>query len=423
MNTVPSNTNRPHRRRLRAVAVGAVVVASIVGAAVRAQDMPDPSVIHGRALPVGELAVGTVTIRVVKEAIGNDLPGQTVRLSVGGATRTATTDETGRVEFAGLAPGSQVRAEATVGGEALTSDDFVVPTTGGIRVLLVAGIAEAAKRRSAAEAAALAAPPVKGVVVLGEDTRLLGEFQSDVLRMFYTLDIVNSAKTRVDIGGPLIFDLPGNAAGATLLEGAPKSATINGTRVVVQGPFNPGTTRVPIGFEAQHSGATLTMTQQFPIAVQQWMVGVERVGSLALSSPQFQRTQDQATDDGTVFAVGTGQPIAAGGSLTLELTNLPAQSRTAAYVALGLALAVILLGTWLAVSVDNSKPAQLAALGKRREALLAKLADLERARRSTNLSDERYLARRERLVRDLEQVYGEIEALEEPVGGGEGVAA
>ena len=92
-------------------------------------------------------------------------------------------------------------------------------------------------------------------------------------------------------------------------------------------------------------------------------------------------------------------------------------------LALGLALGIALFGAWLAISVDNSKPAQRAALDRRREALLAKLADLERVRRTTNLSDERYLFRRERLVRDLEQVYGEIEALDEPVGGGEGVAA
>lgn len=405
------------------LAVFAVAVMLAGGGVSHAQDMPDPSMIHGKALPAGELAVGTVTVRVVKEAIGNDIPGQTVRLSVSGSTRTATTDQAGRAEFTGLPAGAGVRAEATVGGETLTSDDFVVPTAGGLRVILIAGIKEAAERRQAQEAEALAAPAVKGVVVLGGDTRLLGEFQSDVLRMFYTLDLVNSAKTRVDIGEPLIIDLPENAAGATLLEGAPKSATINGRRITVEGPFNPGTTRIPIGFEAQHSGHELTMTQRFPVPMQQWMVGVERVGTLALSSPQFKRTQDQATDDGTVFAVGAGDPLPAGSPMTLQLTNVPAHSSTAAYVALSLALGIALFGAWLAISVDNSKPAQRAALERRREALLAKLAELERVRRTTNLSDERYLSRRERLVRDLEQVYGEIEALDEPAGGGEGVAA
>src|SRR5688572_33269287 len=84
----------------------------------QAQDMPDPSLIHGRALPAPELADGTVTVRVVREAIGNDAPGQQVRVTVGGTTRTATTDEQGRAEFTRL-PSGDARAEATVDGEML----------------------------------------------------------------------------------------------------------------------------------------------------------------------------------------------------------------------------------------------------------------------------------------------------------------
>ena len=44
-----------------------------------AQDMPDPSLIHGRAIPAQELPDGTVTVRVVREAIGNNVPGQQVQ--------------------------------------------------------------------------------------------------------------------------------------------------------------------------------------------------------------------------------------------------------------------------------------------------------------------------------------------------------
>jgi hypothetical protein len=395
----------------------------LVGTLAIAQDMPDPSLMHGKPLPAGDLPSGTVTVRVMREAIGNNVAGQAVRLAVDGAVRTATTDTEGRAQFDGLSVGAQVRAEAVVDGEMLTSDTFAVPATGGLRVALVAGIARAAERRAQQSAAALAEPPVRGVIVLGGETRVLGEFQSDVLRMFYTLDIVNSARTRVDIGGPFIFDLPESAVGATLLEGAPKAATINGRRLTVQGPFNPGTTRVQIGFEVQYSGSEHTLNQVFPIAVQQWIVGVERVGTLALSSPQFQRTQDQATDDGTVFAVGSGQPLTAGSVLTLQLRNLPAQGRVAGYVALTIALGVVLLGAWLSISADSTTPGIRAGLLKRREALLAKLADVERARQSGSLSDEKYLARRERLLRDLEQVYGELESLDAPSGGDAGVAA
>ena len=103
-----------------------------------AQEMPDPSLMHGRPLPAPELRDGTVTVRVVREALGNDAPGQQVRVTVGGTTKTATTDQQGRAEFTGL-PAGEARAEATVDGETLQSQPFAVPTSGGVRVALVAG--------------------------------------------------------------------------------------------------------------------------------------------------------------------------------------------------------------------------------------------------------------------------------------------
>src|SRR4030095_5543899 len=67
------------------------------GAQVSAQiNMPDPSLIHGKALPAPELPSGTVTVRVVREAIGNNIADQDVRVTVGGMTRTARTDDQGR---------------------------------------------------------------------------------------------------------------------------------------------------------------------------------------------------------------------------------------------------------------------------------------------------------------------------------------
>ncbi len=49
---------------------------------------------------------------------------------------------------------------------------------------------------------------------------MLMEFRDDTLQMFYVLDILNNARTRVDIGGPLIIDLPAGAGGAAVLEGS-----------------------------------------------------------------------------------------------------------------------------------------------------------------------------------------------------------
>ena len=199
--------------RLWALGVALLLLAPGIGSA--QINMPDPSLIHGRALPAPELPAGTVTVRVVREAIGNNIVGQEVRLTVAGSARTAQTDAEGRAEFPGLPSGAEARAETTVNGEQLVSEPLTVPGSGGIRVILVAGIKEAATRAQQQAAADAAAPPVKGVVALGPNSRVAIEFQDDALQMFYILDIVNSARARVDIGGPLILDLPEGAGGAT----------------------------------------------------------------------------------------------------------------------------------------------------------------------------------------------------------------
>ena len=142
----------------RLIALSTLFLAVLVSAAARpalAQvQMPDPSMIHGKALPAGDLQTGTITVRVVREAIGNNVIGQVVRLTIGDTTKTATTDEQGRAEFKGLPAGGQGKAEAVVDGETLTSDPIVIPGSGGLRVILVAGLAKAAERKKQEEAAA-----------------------------------------------------------------------------------------------------------------------------------------------------------------------------------------------------------------------------------------------------------------------------
>ena len=66
-------------------------------------------------------------------------------------------------------------------------------------------------------------------------------------------------------------------------------------------------------------------------------VGVQKVGNLAISSPQFLQTRDLSTDDGVVFLIGSGAGLPAGGTLTLNLSNLPIDSPAPRYVALTLA--------------------------------------------------------------------------------------
>jgi len=392
------------------------------GSNASAQDMPDPSLIHGKALPAPELATGTVTVRVVRESIGNDVPNQSVTVSIGGATRTAVTDDRGRAEFTGLPAGQEGRAAATVSGEAMQSDPFTVPASGGLRVILIAGIAQAAERKAAEAARSAAAPAVKGAVVFGGNSRVLMQFADDVLQIYYVLEILNSARTRVDIGGPLVIDLPPGQSGAALLEGTSPTASISGDRITVTGPFAPGATLVNIGYRLAQDSPSLTLVQPWPAAFQQVTVGVQKIGALGAASPQFTDMRDVTTADGKVFALGSGAALAPGTPLTVTLTNLPYHSRTPRYVTLGFAAGILLLGVWLATRTKGAADAR--SLADRREQLLKELTQLEVRRREGAVSAERFATRRRRLLADLEQIYGELEATGGgPQGGGEGVAA
>jgi hypothetical protein len=389
-----------------------------------AQQMPDPSQIHGKAIPAPELGNSIVTVRVVRQTIANNVPQQQVKITQGSVSRTAITDEQGRAEFKDLPAGSSWRAETTVDGEALTSDAFTVPAAGGLRVILVAGLAQAAEQKKQDEAKALEAPPVKGTVVFGGDTRLLMQFRDDALQVFYVLDIVNNARNRVDIGGPLIIDLPSSAAGAGTLEGSSPSATVNGNRLTIVGPFAPGTTSVQVGYQLRYDTSTLTFEQKWPAALQQVTVGVQKVRNLTVSSPQFLQTRDLSTDDGVVFLIGSGSGLPAGGTLTVNLANLPIHSMTPRYVALALAAGVIGLGIWLSVSGRTQGRDDVRGLTSRRDVLMRELEDLEKRRRAGTIGGERYATRRQRLMHDLEEIYGQLEDAEQgPQGGGEGIAA
>ena len=406
------------------LAVCAALAASL-SSGVLAQDMPDPSLIHGRAIPAPELPNGTVTVRVVREAIGNNAPGQQVSLTVGGRTRTATTDEQGRAEFTNLpVGGTDAIAEVTVDGEKLVSQPFRVPTSGGLRVILVAGIARAAERKKEEEAAGAAEPPTKGIVVFGGNSRVLMQFNNDALDVYYILEVVNSARTRVDFGEPLVIELPPGANGATALEGSSRAATVSEDRITITGPLPSGTTSVQAAFRMPYDEGNLTLTQKWPAAFQEVIVGVQKVGALQVQSPQFNQTNEVRTEGGDLFVLGNGPALPAGGTLTLNLSGLPHHSKTPQRVALALAGGLLVLGGWLAFSGQSRRDESRQALVARRDTLLGQLAQIESKRRSGAADADAQARRRARILGELEQIYGELdEAYPGPQGGGEGVAA
>lgn len=379
--------------------------------------MPDPAQMAGIPLPAPELPAGTVSVRVVRERMGNNVVGQTVTVTGGGQTRTGTTDEQGRTEFSGFPAGATVVASATVDGEVLTSQDLPVQANGGVRVALIAGVAEAAARAREAAKAAAKEPPRQGIVMFGGESRIILEFQDDTPTMFYILDIVNGARTPIDPGMPLDIEMPDGAQNPTILDGSSRQATLRGDVLRVTGPFAPGTTSIQVGFSLPDVGPDYTLRQRWPAAFEQVFLAVEDPGGVQVSSPQLPSTETVNADGGKRFVMASGGRIAAGDEMVVNISGIPAHSMTARYTAVGIAFGILALG--LLWALKPSPDVSAAELQKDRERLMRELVGIEE-RRASGRPKAKDAERRPVVVAELERVLAAIEQLAE---GGQGAAA
>jgi hypothetical protein len=320
-----------------------VVLLALGGPATTSAQMPDLSQMSGVPLPAADLPAGSVSVRVVRGSFANNVEGADVEFVVDGAPRTVKTDAQGRAQVTGLRQGSRVTAAVVVDGERLQSQEVAIEQT-GIRFVLAA---KAPGNSAAGQPPVPAAPPSNGAVVLGPGSRVIAEFIDDRLMVFYVLSILNSAKTAVDIGGPLIFEMPQGARGTSLIEDSSPQASANGPRVIVTGPFNPGTTQVNVRFELPYSGPTALLEQRWPAPMQQLQVFVLKTGDMTLKSPQLSSTQ-AANEQGQSLLIGTGPAIGANVPMSIELSGLPHHARWPRFVALGAAGTILIVGLWAA---------------------------------------------------------------------------
>jgi len=108
--------------------------------------MPNLRAISGRPLPDAGMPAGMITVRVARKLPANGVADAEVTAIVEGPggdarKRTAKTDASGRATFEAIPAGHRFRAEVVVDGEKLATETFAVPASGGIRTMLIAGLA------------------------------------------------------------------------------------------------------------------------------------------------------------------------------------------------------------------------------------------------------------------------------------------
>jgi hypothetical protein len=379
----------------------------------------------GQVLPSPDLPTGTVTVRVIRQSMANAASGVTVELHGAGDVRRAVTGEQGRAQFDGLPVGARIHVVAVVDGERLESIEFPVPSSGGARTLLAAGVGAGVggvPPSSTAPPSATTQGAVKALV-LGADTRFAIEFQDDQLTAFYLLEIVNRSSSPVTPATPLVIDLPPGSSGASLMQGGPTTATVSGSRVSIPGPFAPGVTQLPIAFRMESWPADWILEQRFPVPLETVAVAAQKLAGMTLESPQA-ATVRETSFQGLPFLVAVGNGIAAGTPLTVTLRGLPHRSQTPLYVALTVALGLVGWGIWAAkTTLRPEEAARRRQLESRRLRGLSALAALDEQGRAGALDPRTYSDERAILLRELERIYRDLDAMGDLPGGDPGLAA
>lgn len=343
------------------LAAGLIVVPALASAGGQVQ-MPDPKQMSGRPLPNSELPLGTVSVRVMIGGFDKNVPNQPVEFLIDGESRTVNTGEDGRALSNGIRTGAQVQVVTTVNGERLESLAFTMPNN-AMQVALVATDPEDVERAEQDKALA-EAEAVKGIVVLGPESTIEIQLDEAGLQVFYSMSILNSARTPVDIGGPLIFELPQGARATTILDGSSAQASANGARFLVTGPFAPGVTRLVGAFELPYRSATVQMEQVWPATLQQLSLFVQQIGNVDIASTQI-ATRNLLNSESRTFIGASGPAIPAGQALTLEISGLPHHPVWPRWIALALAAGFILLGFWSAFNAKTSRIPSTASVTQR----------------------------------------------------------
>ena len=388
----------------------ALLAAGTISATLPASaQMPDLREMSGRPLPSGDLPAGTVTVRVIRQTMGNNVPDVEVTLRSEGSdeVKAARTDAEGRATFVDVAPGRMYRAEAVVDGERLSSQEFPIPAAGGVRLMLVAGLGTAASGQAQVSAEQPAARPVQpGALTLSGESRVVVELADELVEVFSLVEIVNGSGAPVSLPQPIVFDLPAGALGAAVLDESASVAKLEGQRVIVSGPLAAGTTGVQFAYRLPSDAGRVQVRQAFPLAAPRGTVIVRKLGDLEVNVAG-ERARREVPLQGRTYIVVTTGGLNPGTPVDITVTGLPARARWPLYLTFGLAGLSVLAGAgWATAGRDVERSVD--RLRSERASRFGELLQVERKLRGKAAGDAALIARKEALITEIAELDATI---------------
>ena len=387
------------RRNVRGGAVGLIgLVLFAIAAATAAQ--PDPRQMSGLPLPVAELADGTITVRVIRGQLSNNVPDHPVELWQGDTSIIVNTDAAGRATFLTLNPGAEVYAVTELDGHRIESQRFAVPGRGGVRLMLV-GEGDAAPT----------APAEAGRVTFGGDSRVIVELTEESVEVYYIFDVVNLGDAPVEPRELIVLELPQGAVSTTVLQDSSPRTRVDGRRVELPGPFSPGATPLRVAYVVPYTGGSLALSQVVPADFEAFFLMLEKWGDMDVASDLIARRVEDELGDRT-YIFGAGPRVPQGSSFSFELSGLPHHSRVPGTLSIIVGLVILGIGGWGAATPvgDAAGAGEYRSLEARREKLFAALVKNERQHRAGTIGATKHGSRRRELVTALE---GVLRALDE----------
>ena len=100
--TKDTKSSRQWKPRLMLCVLCSLCVLGLAASAAAQFQMPDPKQMSGIPRPVTDLPNGTISVRLIKGELSNNITNHPVELHVGDKVQTVKTDDSGRAEFRDL---------------------------------------------------------------------------------------------------------------------------------------------------------------------------------------------------------------------------------------------------------------------------------------------------------------------------------